>query len=146
MRSPNLFILYNGGGIGRRRQPGKDVNSHVPSARAKTVSDHIRESVEYTSDKAKEVGSRIARAVSETPEYISLQRNDRALRGEMSETLEKIGKRVQLLYKRSKDGATPFERYSSIRKELERMDRLETEYRDNKAKLADVKRQIRKGR
>jgi hypothetical protein len=107
--------------------------------------DHLRRSVEETAKRAQRVGGRIAQAVGETPELISLQRNDRALRSEMQETYEKIGKRVMLLYKRSKS-ETPFERYKTIRSELLKLEGLESEYRDNRAKLATVKRRIKRGR
>lgn len=108
------------------------------SRKSSNVSENIRK-------KARKVGGRIARAMEETPEFISLQRNDRALRSEMSEIYEKIGKRVMLLYKKSR-GESPFERYKGIRSELLKLEGLEEEYRDNKAKLAEVKRKIRKGR
>jgi hypothetical protein len=110
-----------------------------------TVTDNIRESVERATERAKKVGGRIAQAVGETPELVSLQRNDRALRSEMSECYEKIGKRVMLLYKRSKS-ETPFERYKTIHGELLKLEGLESEFRENKQKLSTVKRRIKKGR
>lgn len=110
-----------------------------------SVTDNIRKSVDGATKRAQEVGGRIAQAVGETPELVSLQRNDRALRSEMSETYEKIGKRVMLLYKKSRN-ETPFERYKMIRDELLKLEGLENEYRENKAQLSTVKRRIKKGR
>jgi hypothetical protein len=114
-------------------------------SRDTTVTDNIRKSVEDTAKRAQRVGSRIAQAMAETPELISLQRNDRALRAEMSESYEKIGKRVMLLFKKSRS-ETPFERYKTIRGELLKLEGLESEYRENRSKLAEVKRQIKRGR
>jgi hypothetical protein len=116
-----------------------------PRDSSSNVTDNIRKGVEEATKRAQEVSGRIAQAMSETPEYISLQRNDRALRSEMEEIYQKIGKRVMLLYKRSQR-ETPFERYKTIRSELLKLEGLESEYRDNKAKLANVKRRIKKGR
>lgn len=108
------------------------------SSQQSNVTENIRKSVEKAT-------RRVAQAVADTPEYISLQRNDRALRSEMSESYEKIGKRVMLLYKKTR-GETPFERYKSIREELLKLEGLENEYRENRSHLAEAKRKIKKGR
>jgi len=114
-------------------------------ARNESTSDYIRKNIERAARRARKVGGRVAQAVAETPEFISLQRNDRALRSEMSECFERIGKRALLLHKRSK-GKALFNRYSAVQKDLEKLERLEEEYRDNKSRLAELKRQLRKGR
>jgi len=109
------------------------------------MSKQIRKGIERATKEARKVGGRMSQAVSDTPEFISLQRNDRALEHEMTESYEKIGKRVVILHKRSK-GESPFARYTAILDELEKLERLELEYRENKAQLAEVKRLIKKGR
>jgi hypothetical protein len=121
------------------------MEKRTQSPQSPRVSDGIRKGVERATKQAQKMGGRLAQAVGETPELISLQRNDRALRAEMSESYEKIGKRVMVLYKKSKQ-ESPFERYKAIRTQLLKLEGLESEYRDNKAKLADVKRRIKRGR
>lgn len=107
-------------------------------SRQTRVTDNIRKSVESAT-------RRVAQAVADTPEFISLQRNDRALRSEIGESYEKIGKRVMLLYKKAR-AESPFERYKTIREELLKLEGLEHEYRENRSRLAEAKRKIRRGR
>ena len=109
------------------------------------MSKQIRKGLERAARQARRVGGRMSQAMSDTPEFISLQRNDRALQHEMNEIYEKIGKRVVLLHKRAK-GESPFSRYTAILGELDRLEGLEREFRENKAQLAEVKRLIKKGR
>ena len=109
------------------------------------MSKQIRKGLERAARQARRVGGRVSQAMSDTPEFVSLQRNDRALEHEMNEIYEKIGKRVLILHKRSK-GESPFAKYAPILSEIERLERLEREYRENKAQLAEVKRLIKKGR
>jgi hypothetical protein len=109
------------------------------------MSKQIRKGLERAARQARRVGGRVSQAMADTPEFISLQRNDRALQHEMNEVYEKIGKRVVVLHKRSK-GESPFSRYTAILGEIERLETLEREYRVNKAQLAEVRRLIKKGR
>lgn len=115
----------------------------MPTPSQKNVTDHIRDSVERAVDKTRKVGGKLANALSETPEYVSLQRNGRALKSELEESYIRIGKRARLLDKRAK-GEGPFGRYKTIQRELERIDLLESEYRENKQQLASLKRRVKK--
>ncbi|MDH3216434.1 MAG: hypothetical protein OEN01_09110 [Candidatus Krumholzibacteria bacterium] len=111
----------------------------------KRLSKQIRKGIEKAARQARKVSGRVAHAVAETPEFISLRRNDHALRSEMDDCYRTIGKRVQLLHKRSR-GENPFNRFKAIMGALERLEYLEDEYRDNRARLTEVKRQMRRGR
>lgn len=106
----------------------------------------FKRGIESATRKAKEVGGKIAHVVSEVPELVSLQRNDRALRSEMDDELKKIGKGILNLHKRSR-GRSPFLKYKTVMKHLENLDGLEKEYRSNKIRLNTLREELRgKGR
>lgn len=107
------------------------------------VSNRIRKELEKAARGARKVGGRVANFVAETPEFVALKRNDRALRSEMDEHMRKIGRRAVTLSKRAKQN--PFRRFPTITRELEALARLEEEYRANRIRLNEVKREM-KGR
>lgn len=112
----------------------------------------VKKAAKKTGKKAKEIGGKLANAVAEAPAFLSLQRNDRAIRSEIDDELLAIGKRVRMLHKRNKAASKstslhPFARYKSILERLERLDRLESEYQENRVRLNEVRADIRgKGR
>jgi hypothetical protein len=90
---------------------------------------------------AQKMGSRIARAAQETPQYIGLRRNERAIKSEIDDELLAIGKRVRALHRRAKN--SPFERYGDIMDRLAAIDRLDREYRETRVKLNQLREEMR---
>lgn len=96
-------------------------------------------------DEVRRVGGRVAHVLAETPEFVQVTRNDRALRSEMDEHYRAIGKRVLMLHKRAR-AESPFARYRLIMKELEALTRVEEEYRSNRARMNELRQDIRGSR
>jgi hypothetical protein len=107
-----------------------------------TNSDKIQEKLGKAVKKAQKVGGKLARAASETPEYIALKRNERAIKSEIDEQLLAIGKRVLALHKRAGDKAV-FGRYKAISDRLDTVDQLHQEYRSNRIRLNEVRDQMK---
>jgi hypothetical protein len=113
--------------------------------RRKKGSKALRSAMDRAVAGAKRVGGRVAHAVAETPEYVATQRTDRALRSEIDDHLRSIGRRALILHKRSR-GEPPFARFREITRELETVSKLEEEYRENRARLNDLRREMRRGK
>jgi hypothetical protein len=92
--------------------------------------------------KAQKVGGKIAHAVSETPEYIALSRNERAIKSEIDDNLRAIGRRVMALHKRAGDKLI-FARYGAIQRHLDALNQLHKEYRSNRIRLNEVREEIK---
>ncbi|MGD8412599.1 MAG: hypothetical protein PVF33_00115 [Candidatus Latescibacterota bacterium] len=105
-------------------------------------SDKIQKKLGKAVQKAQKVGGKIARAASETPEYVALKRNERAIKSEIDEQLLAIGKRVLALHKRAGDKAV-FGRYKAISNRLEAVDELHREYRSNRVRLNEVRAKMK---
>jgi hypothetical protein len=105
-------------------------------------SETIQRTIEKAAKKTQKVGGKIAQAVSETPEYIALKRNERAIKSEIDDHLLAIGKRVMSLHKRAGDRVA-FARYKTITDHLESLDQLHSEYRTNRIRLNEVRDQIK---
>jgi hypothetical protein len=97
----------------------------------------IQKKIGKAINRSQKVGGRIANAVSETPEYIMLKRNERAIKSEIDDHLVAIGKRVMALHKRAGDNIV-FARYKTIKNHLEDLDQLHKEYRSNRVRLNEV--------
>jgi hypothetical protein len=95
-----------------------------------------------TVKKARKFGGKVANAVAETPEYVALSRNERAIKSEIDEHLRAIGRRVLALHKRAGD-SVELARYKTIRNHLEDLDQLHKEYRSNRVRLNEVREQIK---
>lgn len=106
-----------------------------------TASKRIRKELEKAAKGARKIGGRVANIMAETPEFVALVRNDRALRSEMDEHMRRIGRRALILHKRTKKN--PFDNFPVITRELETLTRLETEYRLNRVRLNEVKREMK---
>lgn len=102
----------------------------------------IQKSIGKTVKKAQKLSGKIAHAVSETPEYIALKRNERAIKSEIDERLLAIGNRVMSLHKRAGDNVV-FSRYKAIKNELDSLDQLHKEYRSNRIRLNEVREEIK---
>jgi hypothetical protein len=105
-------------------------------------SDKIQKKLGKAVNKAQKVGGKLARVASETPEYIALKRNERAIKSEIDEQLLAIGKRVLAIHKRAGDKAV-FGRYKAILNRLDEVDQLHQEYRSNRVRLSEVRAQMK---
>jgi hypothetical protein len=102
----------------------------------------IQKTLGLTVKKAQKLSGKIAHAVSETPEYIALKRNERAIKSEIDERLIAIGKRVTALHKRAGDKQL-FARYKAITDQLDNLDQLYKEYRSNRVRLNELREEIK---
>jgi hypothetical protein len=102
----------------------------------------VQKTLEKTAKKARKLTGKIANAVSETPEYIALKRNERAIKSEIDEHLLAIGKRVMALHKRAGDNIV-FTRYRAIKNHLDGLDQLHEEYRSNRVQLIELRKSIK---
>ena len=102
----------------------------------------IQKTIGKTVKKAQKISGKIAHAVSETPEYIALKRNERAIKSEIDDRLIAIGKRVMALHKRAGDSLV-FSRYEAIKQQLDNLDQLHKEYRSNRIRLNELRDDIK---
>jgi hypothetical protein len=77
---------------------------------------------------------RVAQVVEEPRQLRQLRRNDRAIRSEMQDYYMAIGKRVANLHKRIR-GESPLNRYKAILRDIEKVIRLEEEYKSNRENI-----------
>jgi L-lactate utilization protein LutB len=105
-------------------------------------SETIQETLGKAVKKAQKVGGKLAQAVSETPEFIALKRNERAIKAEIDEHLQAIGKRVMALHKRAGDKVM-FARYKAITEHLDSLDQLHKEFRTNRIRLNELREEIK---
>jgi len=106
----------------------------------------VQKTMDEVSKRAQKMGSRIVQVAQETPQYISLRRQEHGIRAELDDELKAIGKRVRSLHRSAKKNS-PFERYSAIMQHLETIERLEKEFSQVRVKLNTVKEEMRgKGR
>lgn len=115
----------------------------VNRKRAQANREAVRKTVKTAVTGVRKAGSRVAKVLAETPEYIYLQRNDHAIRREMREHMRSIGKRAMTLHKRARR-ESPFAKFPAIMKELERLADLEQEFRENRVKLSRLKERMKK--
>jgi hypothetical protein len=115
-------------------------NINSTSKRAET--DSLQKTIKKATKKAKKISGKIVDAVAETPELISLRRNEHAIRSEIDDQMLAIGKRVLSLHKRARK-SSPFERYSTLMTHLDTLARLEKEYSSNRVQLNQLRERIR---
>jgi hypothetical protein len=105
-------------------------------------SEKIQKMIGKAVRKARNVGGKVAQVVSETPEYIALSRNEKAIKSEIDDNLRAIGKRVMALHKKAGDSLV-FARYRTISRHLDALDHLHKEYRSNRVRLNEVRQEIK---
>jgi hypothetical protein len=105
-----------------------------------------KKAVDEMRKQAHKAGSRIVRTLTETPELVKLERNERAFKNELDHHLREIGLHALRIQKRARRKATahnPFEDLGPINDELRIVEELQEELRKNREKMAKVREKIR---
>jgi hypothetical protein len=104
----------------------------------------VRKTVNKAIIKKRRAGGRVTQADAKSSELVVLRRNDRVLRTEMVYHMHAIGKRAFSLHKRAR-GDSPFSRFKSIMGHLDTLVLLEDEFRTTRARLARLRKELRRG-
>jgi hypothetical protein len=105
----------------------------------------LRHAVDKAMTTARKVGKKVATKVVDTSEMIGLQRTDRALRGEIEDLEQRVGRRVYTLHRRAvmRGAESPFIQFKAIVSDLDDLRTLEHERQVNREQMATLREEKR---
>jgi len=131
-----------------RQSSGQKSRSSTRRSKRDTTPDDegkIRHAMDKAVTTARRVGKRVATKVVDTSEMIGLQRTDRALRGEIEDLEQTVGRRVYSLHRRAvmRGAESPFIRFKTILSDLDELRKLEHERQINREQMATLREEKR---